>query len=195
MKSLSRWLIAAAATVGSVLVLSGTAVAATGQSGAALSLAVQPVSANSVNLALSAQVGSGAAGQKVTFFIQTQEFSSHGWMAVGSSTTNSAGAASYTYTPTWTGAELFGAALGSSNSVSAPSVVKSFQVLKDPPGVPQSVIEYSRPLGSTGGVFVKSILGVLALVWVLLLGSLALVVWRMPRLAGASVDSGRKVRD
>ena len=195
MKSLSRWLIAAVATIGSVLVVSGTAVAATGQSSAALDLAVQTVSANGVNLALSAQAGSGASGQSVTFFVQTQEFSSHGWMALGTSVTNSAGEATYTYTPTWTGTELFGAALGSSDAVATPSVTKSFQVLKDPPGVPQSVIEYSRPLGSEGGIFVKSILSVLALVWILLLGSLALVVWRMPRLTRASVDPGQSGRN
>ncbi len=195
MKSLSRWLIAAAATIGSVLVVSGTAVAATGQSSAVLDLAVQTVSANGVNLALSAQAGSGVTGQSVTFFVQTQEFSSHGWMALGTSVTNSAGEATLTYTPTWTGTELFGAALGSSDAVSTPSVVKSFQVLKDPPGVPQSVIEYARPLGSEGGIFVKTILSVLALVWILLLGSLVLVIRRVPRLASASVDPGQAGKD
>ncbi len=196
MKILSRWLIAGAATIGSVLVVTGTAAAATPPSSTAANLSVQSVSASSVDLALTGQLGSAVSGQEVTFFVQTQEFSSHGWMAVGSAVTNSLGVATYSYIPTWTGTEVFGAALGSSAVVSAPSVTKSFQVLKDPTGVPQSAIEYTRPLSATGGVFVKSLLTIVAVVWILLLGSLALVIRRMPRLAGASAsEAGQKERD
>nr|MDA8081766.1 hypothetical protein [Actinomycetota bacterium] len=55
-------------------------------------------------------------------------------------------------------------------------------------GVPQSVIEYARPLGSTGGVLVKSLLAIVAIIWITLLGSLALVIRRMPRLVEASAS-------
>lgn len=207
MKSLSRWLITAVATTGLVLVIPGTAVATpmsmsqstaatSPQSNTALTLSVQSVSATSDNLTLSGQLDSAASGQKITFFVQTQEFSSLGWMAVGSAVSNSSGEATYTYTPTWTGTELFGAGLGATDAVTTPSVTHSFQVLRDPTGVPQSAIEYTRPLSATGGVFVKSLLTIVAVVWILLLGSLALVIRRMPRLAGVSTsEPGQKGRD
>lgn len=195
MKNLWRWLIAAMAVTVPVLAISGTALAATPQSNGALTLSIASVSATSDALTLSAQSGSAVSGQKVAFFVQTQEFSGHGWMSVGSASTNSSGEATYTYTPTWTGATRFGAALGSDASVTAPTVVKSFQVLRDPTGVPQSVIEYARPLGSTGGVLVKSLLAIVAILWITLLGSLALVIRRMPRLAKASAaETGQNGR-
>jgi hypothetical protein len=186
MKKLFRCLIAAAAAIGSVLVISGTAAAASPQSSIAPGFSVQSMSATSDNLTLSAQLGSPVSGKKVTFFVQTHEFSNKGWMVVGSGVTNSLGVATYVYTPTWTGATKFGAAQGLDTSVTAPTVVKSFQVLRDPAGVPQSVIEYARPLGSVGGVFVKSLLSIVAIVWIVLLGSLAIIIWRMPRLAGST---------
>ncbi len=188
MKNLWRWLIAAMVVAVPVLAISGTAVAATAQNNGVLTLSIKSVSATSDALALSVQAGAAASGQKVEFFVQTQEFSGHGWMSVGSTLTNSSGEATYTYTPTWTGETQFGAALGSDASMTAPTVVKTFEVLKDPPGVPQSVIEYARPLGSIGGVLVKSLLAIVAIIWITLLGSLALVIRRMPRLAEASAS-------
>ena len=195
MKNLWRWFIAAMVVAVPVLAVSGTAVAATGQSNGALALSIKSVSATSDVLTLSAQAGAGVSGQKVEFFVQTQEFSGHGWMSVGSASTSSSGEATYAYTPTWTGETQFGAALGSDASVTAPTVVKAFQVLRDPTGVPQSVIEYARPLGSTGGVLVKSLLAIVAIIWITLLGSLALVIRRMPRLTGAPAsEAGQKGR-
>lgn len=187
MKNLWRWLIAAIVVAVPVLAVSGTAVAATAQSSGGLTLSIKSVSATSDGLVLSAQAGA-ASGQKVEFLVQTQEFSGHGWMSVGSAATNSSGRATYTYTPTWTGETQFGAALGSDSSMAAPTVIKTFDVLKDPTGVPQSVIEYARPLGSTGGVLVKSLLAIVAIIWITLLGSLALVIRRMPRLVEASAS-------
>lgn len=188
MRVILRWLIAACAALASLLIVSGTAVA---QGSSALTVTVQQVSPASDNLTMAARLSPAAAGEKVTFFVDSQEFSGHSWMAVGSATTNSSGNASYTYTPTWTGTTEFGAAIGSGTSATAPTAVESFQVLKDPTGVPQSAIEYARPMGSTGGVLVKALLAIVAIVWILLLGSLLLVVRRMPRLAGAG-ESGHK---
>jgi len=186
MKNLWRWLIAAIATTIPVLAISGAAMASGTQSTSAVTLSIQSVSVTSDNLTLSAQLGSPLSGQQVMFFVHTAEFSGQGWMSVGSASTNSSGEATYTYTPTWTGATQFGAAVGSGASITTPTAVKSFQVLRDPTGVPKSVIEYARPMGSTGGVLVKSLLAIVIILWITLLGSLALVIRRMPRLAEAS---------
>ncbi len=192
MKSLLKVLVAATASAASVLVISAGAFAATPAQNAA-TISVSQVSQSSDNLTLSARFGASAAGSKVTFFVQTQEFAGHGWMAVGSASASSSGEATYTYTPTWTGSTVFGAAVGSETSVTSPSVTGSFNVLKDPTGLPQSVIEYARPLGGAGGVLVKSLLATVAIIWVLLLGALLLVIVRMPRLAGeAVIDESRR---
>ena len=192
MKSITRWIIAATAAAASVLMASGPAFAATSLSSNSLTLSVASVSASSDNLILTAQEASGDVGQNVTFFVQTTEFSGDGWMAVGTAAVGSSGKAVYTYTPTWTGSTQFGAVAGSDGSVSVPSVTQTFQVLRDPTGVPQSAIEYARPLGTTGGWLVKGLLTVIAIVWILILGSLVLVVVRVPRLAraGAPDDKG-----
>ncbi|MDA8271658.1 MAG: hypothetical protein M0Z39_09715 [Actinomycetota bacterium] len=187
MRVILRWLIAACAALASLLIVSGTAAAQS----SALTVIVQQLSPASDNLTMAARLSPAVVGQKVTFFVDSQEFSGHSWMAVGSATTNSSGDATYTYTPTWTGTTEFGAAIGSGTSVAAPTAVESFQVLKDPTGVPESAIEYARPMGSIGGVLVKALLGIVAIVWILLLGSLILVIRRMPRLAGAG-ESGHK---
>ena len=188
MRAILRWFVAFCAALASLLIISGTAAA---EGSSALTVTVQQLSPASDNLTMVARLTPAAVGQKVTFFVDSQEFSGHSWMAVGSASTNSSGDATYTYTPTWTGTTEFGAAIGSGNSIAAPTAVESFQVLKDPTGVPQSAIEYPRPLGSTGGALVKTLLGIVAIVWILLLGSLLLVIRRMPRLAGAG-ESGHK---
>lgn len=192
MKGLLRLSIAAVTAAATVLVLSAAAFAATPAQNSATISVSQP-SQSSDNLTLSAQFGATASGQKVTFFVQTHEFAGDGWMAVGSAAMNSSGEATYTYTPTWTGETVFGAAVGSETSVTSPSVTGSFNVLKDPTGVPQSVIEYSRPLGGAGGGLVKGLLTTVAVIWILLIGSVVLVFWRMPRLAAETgTDERRK---
>lgn len=197
MKSISNILIALIATIGSISVAPGTASASSLQSGSALQLSIESVSPTSADLMLSAALTNPSPGQEVTFYVQTKEFSDHGWMALESTKTNSQGKASYRYTPTWTGMEYFGASIGSPGGGNVPGLVRSFEVLKDPPGVPPSVIEYRRPLSSVGGVLVKSLLAIVAILWTILLGSLAVVIWRIPRLAKevATDPVGRKPND
>lgn len=134
-------------------------------------------------LVLRATTGPAAVKQTVTFFVVSHEFAGGGLMAVGSATTDAAGVAQTTYVPTWTGEEQFTAQLHGAGGTVAASASTTFDVKVDPPGLPKSVTEYQRPMDSVGGVVVRTLLGIAAAVWVLLLGTLAWTVVRLPRLA------------
>ncbi len=152
---------------------------------APVTLAVAPVTAGKATLALRATVGTPAApgaGVAVTFSVVSHEFAGSGLMQVGKATTDAAGVAHVDYVPTWTGKEQFVAhVVGPGGSVAA-SATTTYTVAVDPPGLPKSIYEYQRPLSTTGHWVVVTLLAIVAVVWVLLLGSLALVVVRMPRL-------------
>lgn len=190
MKAFRIGIAAFVAGTGLVGALSGSAAASALPAGSAVRLTVKAEPAPSDVLVLGAALSPAASGRQVTFYVQTQQFSTRGWMALGTAATNSRGVATYSYVPTWTGMENFGAAVGTQGSGATPAAVTPFNVLRDPPGVKQSVMEYPRPLGSVGGVLVKSLLVVLALVWLTLLGSLVTVIRRVPKLAG-DTQSGR----
>ncbi|MDA8274705.1 MAG: polysulfide reductase NrfD [Actinomycetota bacterium] len=150
-----------------------------------VTLAVAPVAAGKATLALRATVGTTAApgtGDAVTFSVVSHEFAGSGLMQVGTATTDAAGIAQVDYVPTWTGQEQFVArVVGPGGSVAA-SATTTYTVTVDPPGLPKSIYEYQRPLTTTGHWVVVTLLTIVAIIWVLLLGSLTLVVVRMPRL-------------
>lgn len=162
------------------------AIAATPKISPEVSLKVHSYSGNSDALTLVGQSTSNAKGREIAFFVETREFTVSRWMFLGSSSTNSKGAAVFYYTPTWTGTSIFGVGLRSKSTV-APSSTTSFKVQQDPTAVPTSAMNYSRPLKSVGGWLVRALLSMVVIIWLLLLGSLVLVVRRMPRLARREV--------
>lgn len=150
-----------------------------------VSLTVSVVQQGKAPLSLQASVGGAGAvpaGTAVSLFVVTHEFSSSGLMQVGSATTDATGVATATYLPTWTGEEQFVAKVAGPDGSVAGTASATYNVLVDPPGLPTSVYEYQRPLNTTGHWVVVTLLSIVAIVWVLLLGSLALVVLRMPQL-------------
>ncbi len=103
-------------------------------------------------------------------------------MQIGTASTDAQGVASVDYVPTWTGAEQFVAHVAGPNGSVAAATTATYDVTVDPPGLPKSIYEYQRPLSTTGHWLVVTLLTIVAIIWVLLLGSLTLVVVRMPRL-------------
>ncbi|MDA8261373.1 MAG: polysulfide reductase NrfD [Actinomycetota bacterium] len=143
------------------------------------SLVVTQVTPGKAPLALTA---SGSPGQKVDFYVKTTTFSTDGMMQIGSAVASN-GVAEVTYLPTWTGEETFVAqALGAGGTV-AGSATQTYKVTIDPAGLPKSVYEYTRPMDGVGVNLVRTLLGIAAAVWILLLGTLVLVAVRMPRMA------------
>ncbi len=143
------------------------------------SLSVNQITPGKATLSLTA---SGSPGQKVDFYVKTSTFSTGGMMQIGSATASN-GVAEVTYLPTWTGEETFVAqALGAGGTI-AGSATQTYKVTIDPAGLPKSVYEYTRPLDGVGVNLVRTLLGIAALVWILLLGTLVMVVVRVPRMA------------
>ena len=143
------------------------------------SLSVTQVTPGKATLSLTA---SGSPGQKVDFYVKTSTFSTGGMMQIGSATASN-GVAEVTYLPTWTGEETFVAqALGAGGTI-AGSATQTYKVTIDPAGLPKSVYEYTRPMDGVGINLVRTLLGIAALVWILLLGTLVMVVVRVPRMA------------
>ena len=151
-----------------------------------VTLAVTQPAAGKSALDLTATVGSPSApvpsGTTVTFYVMVNQFNGSGQMQIGQATTTASGVAQFTYEPTWTGEEQFVAQVaGPAGSVTG-TASASYKVTIDPPGLPKSVYEYQRPLTTTGHWVVTTLLTIVAIVWILLLGSLFLVVLRMPKL-------------
>ncbi len=143
-----------------------------------LTLSVTPSSEASANPA----VVKSLAGQVVTFYVKTKVFSGDGMMAIGTATTNTAGVATLNYMPTWTGITDFAAQMAATSSMPQMSTSLNFDVLKDPTGIPSQYFESQRPLHGIATVLVKFLIGIAAAVWLILLGTLAVVLFRMPRL-------------
>ncbi len=143
-----------------------------------LTLSVSPTAQSAANPA----VVRSLAGQAVTFYVKTKVFSGDGMMAVGTATANSSGVATLNYMPTWTGVTDFAAQMGATSTMPAMSTSLSYNVAKDPSGVPSQYFESQRPLHGIATVLVKFLIGIAAAVWLILLGTLAVVLFRMPRL-------------
>ncbi|NNN22785.1 MAG: hypothetical protein HKL80_12380 [Acidimicrobiales bacterium] len=144
------------------------------------SLSVTQGSGDSLNL-------SGSCGASnctsATFYAKSNQFAGSNFMQIGQAQVDSVGKAQISYTPTWTGNTPFKVNfLGAGGSLIATQTL-TFDVVKDPSGFPQSAIQFQRPLDSTGAIFVKILLTIVALVWLTLLGSFFLVVIRVPKLS------------
>ena len=151
-----------------------------------VTLAVTQPAPGKSALDLTATVGTPSApvpsGTTVTFYVMVNQFNGSGQMQIGQATTTASGVAQFTYEPTWTGEEQFVAQVAGPAGSVAGSASASYKVTIDPPGLPKSVYEYQRPLTTTGHWVVTTLLTIVAIVWILLLGSLFLVVLRMPKL-------------
>jgi len=149
-------------------------------------LAVTQPTAGKSALDLTATVGTPAgtvpSGTTVTFSVMVNEFNGSGQMQIGQAATTASGVAQFTYEPTWTGEEQFVAQVAGPGGSVAGTASASYKVTIDPPGLPKSIYEYQRPLTTTGHWVETTLLTIVAIVWILLLGSLALVVLRMPKL-------------
>ncbi len=123
------------------------------------------------------------------YFVQTTEFSSRGWMQIGSASLSaSTGEENMTstvsYDPTWTGRETFKVELLQNQNgagVVLNSATTVFNVLKDPSGFPSSEINYQRPMNQVGKWLVRGLLTLVALVWILMFGVLGFVVNRVSK--------------
>ncbi len=151
-----------------------------------VALAVTQPQAGKSALDLTATVGTPSApvpsGTPVTFYVMVNEFNGSGQMQIGQAATTTSGVAQFVYEPTWTGEEQFVAQVAGPGGSVAGTASASYKVTIDPPGLPKSVYEYQRPLTTTGHWVVTTLLTIVAIVWILLLGSLFLVVLRMPKL-------------
>jgi molybdopterin-containing oxidoreductase family membrane subunit len=151
-----------------------------------VALAVTQPTAGKPALDLMATVGTSAGpvptGTTVTFYVMVNEFNGSGPMQIGQAATTASGVAQFTYEPTWTGEEQFAAQVAGPGGSVAGTASASYKVTIDPPGLPKSIYEYQRPLTTTGHWVETTLLTIVAIVWILVLGSLALVVLRMPKL-------------
>ena len=196
LSSLPAWAASSGTTTSTSSMQMGTGssngYSSTASSSSELSLAAALTKAGSDQLTLSvsptAQAASNPAivkslaGQVVTFYVKTKVFSGDGMMAVGTATTNASGVATLNYMPTWTGVTDFAAQMGATSTMPAMSTSLNYNVLKDPTGVPSQYFESQRPLHGIATVLVKFLIGIAAAVWLILLGTLAVVLFRMPRL-------------
>ncbi|MDA8115992.1 MAG: polysulfide reductase NrfD [Actinomycetota bacterium] len=172
-------MVAAALMAAGAISLFGGAKPAGASTTAPFSLAVAQVTQGKATLSLTA---TGSPGQQVDFYVKTTTFSTGGLMQIGSATATN-GIAKITYLPTWTGEETFVAqALGAGGTI-AGSATEAYKVILDPAGLPKSVYEYTRPMDGVGVNLVRTLLAIAAAVWIVLLGTLLIVVVRVPRLA------------
>ncbi|MDA8209369.1 MAG: polysulfide reductase NrfD [Actinomycetota bacterium] len=172
-------MVAAALMAAGAISLFGGAKPAGASTTAPFSLAVAQVTQGKATLSLTA---TGSPGQQVDFYVKTTTFSTGGLMQIGSATATN-GIAKITYLPTWTGEETFVAqALGAGGTI-AGSATEAYKVTLDPAGLPKSVYEYTRPMDGVGVNLVRTLLAIAAAVWIVLLGTLLIVVVRVPRLA------------
>ncbi len=160
--------------LGTALGWAGVASAATSGSGSAptLELHAENVAANPKVVRLVADLSPGGgvatAGVLVDFYIHASQFAGAPFLVhLGSATTDSAGAATFTYEPTWTGRQaLVAKARDSSGNTIASAETTGFATTAVHPfaGTVQAV----RPDGVIGQWVVGVLLGIIVLVWIAL---------------------------
>ncbi len=120
-------------------------------------------------------------GETINFYVQENEFSSKGFMQIGTGKVIG-GNATTTYDPTWTGYEVFAASPTNSTLTGSSAVQTTFDVKKDPSGFSPNLYNYARPLGGVGHYLVSVLLGLVAIIWILLLGIVVVMFIRIPKL-------------
>lgn len=109
------------------------------------------------------------AGYQVSFSVHVEQFSGAPLLALGSATTDAAGEATLTYRPTWAGRQALVATATSPRGGTLGPATTSFTALSASHPFTGSV-EASRPDGVIGRWVAGVLLGVLALLWVTLVG-------------------------
>lgn len=161
--------------------LAAPAAAAGGK--ASLALSVAPRAEHADELVLTARVDGAAAGRKVDFFVVSTEFKDPRNVPVGSAATGKDGLAVVRYAPTWSGEETFVARLAGAADAHPPTAKASYRVTTSAPGALYAGANPGRPLAAVGGVFLDTILGLVAFVWLSLAVMLGLAFGWIPRLA------------
>jgi hypothetical protein len=158
-------------------------------------------SAGSPTLSMSAREDSGAgasvvltaklaaannlpmAGDRVTFLLRVDEFAGGPLETVGSGVTDGSGTAQFNYTPTWTGKQDFSARWDPGDGGAVVTANASIDVAS-------AVTAYNDPgpavLAGVGRDLVVVLLILVAVVWLILLGVVGSVWYRMPRAALAA---------
>ncbi len=151
----------------------------------ALSLSVAPSATSQGSLTLTSQVEgeSSLSGHSVSFFVVSKEFGNPVNVPIGTATIGSAGTASVTYKPTWSGETQFVVKLPGASAKTTVTATSSYAVATYTPGPLYSGANPKRPLSAVGHVFVASALTLVALVWLTLITFLVLARWRLPQLA------------
>ncbi len=163
----------------SFVAISGVSNKALGAS--STSLKVSLVATSNDKLSLTYTNLEAQNGETINFYVQENEFSSKGFMQIGTGTVIG-GNATTTYNPTWTGYEVFAAAPTNSTLTSSGATQTTFDVKKDPSGFSPSLYNYARPLGGVGHYLVSVLLGLVAIIWILLLGIVVVMFIRIPKL-------------
>jgi hypothetical protein len=169
-----------------VLVAAAFGAASPATAGSGATLAVAPKPGDPTRLTLVAHLP-GSAGERVAFFVVSNEFGSARRVPIGVATARADGAARIAYTPTWSGAQQFVVKLARPRAV-APSATAEYRVSASRPGPLAAGANPTRPLASVGHVFLAVILTVVALVWLSLSITLALAFGRLPQLGAAERD-------
>ncbi len=122
----------------------------------------------------------GLGGVMVTFAVHLDEFAGAPLLTLGSATTDRAGDAHITYTPTFTGRQALTATATDASGNTIATAAASYLVtaaVNPLAGTAQAV----RPDGGIGKVVVGVLLGLVVLLWIVLVAIVVRVTQRSPR--------------
>jgi hypothetical protein len=121
--------------------------------------------------------------QSIAFFVVSEQFGQPLEVGLGSVAVDKNGDASLEYAPTWSGEQQFVARLEGMDPKDAPAANASYNVTDAAMGPLAAAANPARPFLFMGMPFLGALLGLVAIVWLTLLITLAVVIRRLPRLA------------
>ncbi len=185
------WALPAARVLSGALVFASAHPAAAGAPAPRLTLQAKAVARDRPTVELLARLATpgapGAAthralgGVTVTFAVHLDEFATAPLLALGSATTDAAGEARLTYTPTFTGRQALVATATDAAGDSLATATTRYQATAAAHPLADGA-EATRPDGVIGKVVVGVLLGLVALLWIVLVT----VVVRVQRNPGAT---------
>lgn len=133
------------------------------------------------------------AGYQVSFSVHVEQFSGAPLLALGSAATDAAGEATLTYRPTWTGSQALVATATSPGGSTLGPATASFTALSASHPF-AGTVEASRPDGVIGRWVAGVLLGVLAILWVTLVGVVVRAHLALGSRSGPEGGPGRRAR-